>query len=162
MDFSIYERKPNIDFKKLTLNCKNNIHFQTHSDRDYNFKYVCNYFIDIEESENNPSNVKKRMLGQNGYFLKKIIYEASVKHGDYSTKLRLRGKGSGYLEGEKNEESSEPFQLCVSSLNYSHYIDFVVTYVMIYVTYNNLHKIMQILTINILLLSSFILLKKVI
>lgn len=32
----------------------------------------------------------------------------------WDAKLRLRGKGSGYLERDTKEESSEPLQLCVS------------------------------------------------
>merc|ERR1719343_951290 len=32
-------------------------------------------------------------------------------------KLRLRGIGSGYLEGASQKESSEPLQLCISCTN---------------------------------------------
>ena len=53
-------------------------------------------------------------------FLKKIIQEACIKFGDFSTKIRLRGKGSGYLE-HNGKESGEPLMLCVSSLNYPTY-----------------------------------------
>lgn len=40
-----------------------------------------------------------------------------VKYLDFTTKIRLRGKGSGYKEGRNMEESSVPLELCVSSLN---------------------------------------------
>jgi len=36
-------------------------------------------------------------------------------------KLRLRGKGSGFKEGPKNEESKEPIHLCISSKFFDKY-----------------------------------------
>ncbi len=112
---------PNIDFNKMTLQMKNDIKFNTYSNREYMYKYVCNYNIQIENDES--FNVTKRIIGKNGYFLKKIIYEGCIKFNDYSTKIRLRGKGSGYKEGDLNIESNEPLELCISSLNYSTYIN---------------------------------------
>ena len=107
-----------INFDKLTLNSRNNIKFETHSSRDYYYKYVCNYLVQIENDEN--FLVTKRIIGKNGCFLKKIIQEACIKYGDFSTKIRLRGKGSGYIE-HNGKESEEPLMLCVSSLNYPTY-----------------------------------------
>ena len=112
---------PNIDFEKMTLQMKNDIKFNTYSNREYMYKYVCNYNIQIENDES--FNVTKRIIGKNGYFLKKIIYEGCIKFNDYSTKIRLRGKGSGYKEGNLNAESNEPLELCISSLNYPTYIN---------------------------------------
>ena len=109
-----------IDFDKLTLNTKNTIKFETYSSRDYYYKYVCNYLVQIENDDNFV--VTKRIIGKNGCFLKKIIQEACIKYGDFSTKIRLRGKGSGYLE-QNGKESEEPLMLCVSSLNYPTYIN---------------------------------------
>ena len=109
-----------IDFDKLTLNTRNTIKFDTYSSRDYYYKYVCNYLIQIENDDN--FLVKKRIIGKNGCFLKKIIQEACIKYGDFSTKIRLRGKGSGYLE-QNGKESEEPLMLCVSSLNYPTYLN---------------------------------------
>jgi hypothetical protein len=37
-------------------------------------------------------------------------------------KLRLRGKGSGFKEGPRNEESNEPLHLCVSSKYHDKYL----------------------------------------
>ena len=37
-------------------------------------------------------------------------------------KLRLRGKGSGFLEGPEQVESKDPLNLCVSSKNLQKYI----------------------------------------
>lgn len=36
-------------------------------------------------------------------------------------KLRLRGKGSGFREGPRQEESREPLHLCISSRFYDKY-----------------------------------------
>ena len=41
-----------INFEKLTLNTRNNIKFETHSSRDYYYKYVCNYLVQIENDDN--------------------------------------------------------------------------------------------------------------
>jgi hypothetical protein len=109
-----------INFDKFTLNMNNKIKFETHSSRDYYYKYVCNYLVQIENDEN--FLVTKRIIGKNGCFLKKIIQEACIKYGDFSTKIRLRGKGSGYIE-HNGKESEEPLMLCVSSLNYPTYVN---------------------------------------
>ena len=107
-----------IDFNKLTLDTKNTVHFQTTSSRNYFYKYVCNYLVQIENDDG--FMVTKRIIGKNGCFLKKILHESCIKYGDYSTKIRLRGKGSGYTE-KNNMENNEPLMLCVSSLNYPTY-----------------------------------------
>ena len=109
-----------IDFDKLTLNTKNTIKFDTYSSRDYYYKYVCNYLVQIENDDN--FLITKRIIGKNGCFLKKIIQESCIKYGDFSTKIRLRGKGSGYLE-QNGKESEEPLMLCISSLNYPTYVN---------------------------------------
>ena len=58
-----------IDFDKLTLNTRNTIRFETYSSRDYYYKYVCNYLIQIENDDN--FLITKRIIGKNGCFLKK-------------------------------------------------------------------------------------------
>ena len=109
-----------IDFNKLTLETKNRIHFMTHSSRNYNYKYVCNYAVQIEND--NMFMVTKRIIGKNRCFLKKILQESCIKYGDYSTKIRLRGKGSGYVDKGNNPScDNEPLTLSVSSLNYPTY-----------------------------------------
>ena len=108
-----------IDFNKLTLETKNKVHFMTHSSRNYYYKYVCNYTVQIEND--NLFMVTKRIIGKNGCFLKKILQESCIKYGDYSTKIRLRGKGSGYVDKVNSENSEEPLMLSVSSLNYPTY-----------------------------------------
>ena len=125
---NIHTMKPNpiefnknvIDFNKLTLETKNRIHFMTHSSRNYNYKYVCNYVVQIEND--NMFMVTKRIISKNGCFLKKILQESCIKYGDYSTKIRLRGKGSGYVDKGNNPScDNEPLTLSVSSLNYPTY-----------------------------------------
>jgi len=50
--------------------------------------------------------------------MKRIIHECSqgFEGNPYEVvKLRLRGKGSGFKEGPKQEESEDPLNLCISS-----------------------------------------------
>ena len=89
--------------------------FQTNSTRDYQYKYVSRYIVQIENEKNFP--VTKMIIGNNGMLLRNILYENCIKFGDHTTKIRLRGKGSGYKEGPKKEESKDPMELCISSLN---------------------------------------------
>lgn len=111
------EPKP---FKKyrdfLPTKKEKNIEFHTNSTRDYQFKYVSRYIVQIENEKNFP--VTKMLIGNNGMLLRNIILENCIKNGDYTTKIRLRGKGSGYKEGPNNEESQDPMELCISSLNF--------------------------------------------
>ena len=126
---NIFKLKPNpinfnknvIDFNKLTLETKNKVHFTTHSSRNYYYKYVCNYVVQIEND--NLFMVTKRIIGKNGCFLKKILQESCIKYGDFSTKIRLRGKGSGYIDKVNKSEDDEPLILSVSSLNYPTYFN---------------------------------------
>ena len=55
--------------------------------------------------------------------MKKILQESCIKYGDYSTKIRLRGKGSGSIDKVNNSENDEPLILSVSSLNYPTYFN---------------------------------------
>lgn len=91
------------------------VKFQTNSTRDYQYKYVSRYIVQIENEKNFP--VTKMIIGNNGMLLRNILYENCIKYGDHTTKIRLRGRGSGYKEGPKKEESKDPMELCISSLN---------------------------------------------
>jgi hypothetical protein len=62
------------------------------------------------------------IIGNNGKLLRQILLENCINLGDHTTKIRLRGKGSGYKEGPKNEESKDPMELCISSLNMLSYM----------------------------------------
>jgi len=44
-----------------------------------------------------------------------------VKQSGFDAKLRLRGRGSGFLEGAQKQESQEPLHLCVSCKDYLGY-----------------------------------------
>jgi hypothetical protein len=71
--------------------------FATLPTRMYLIKYVCNYDIQIE---NEPGfQVTRRLIGNKGAYLRKILYDTCIKYNDCTTKIRLRGKGSGYKEG---------------------------------------------------------------
>jgi hypothetical protein len=76
-----------------------NINFSTAQSRLYVVKYVCNYDIQIEND--GEFQVTRRLIGNKGAFLRKILYDCCIKYNDNSTKIRLRGKGSGYKEGSE-------------------------------------------------------------
>ena len=114
--------------KKIIQNMQNNppsppgkdVEFQTNSTRDYQYKYVSRYIVQIENEKNFP--VTKMIIGNSGKLLRNILVKNCINNGDHTTKIRLRGKGSGYKEGPKNEESKDPMELCISSLNLMSYI----------------------------------------
>lgn len=94
--------------------------FQTNSFRDYNIKYVVQYIIQIDND--NDFHVTNKLIGNNGIVLRKLIIDNCIRFNDYSTKIRLRGRGSGYKEGINQEESKDPLELCLSTLNYYSYL----------------------------------------
>lgn len=51
----------------------------------------------------------RRIIGTNGAKMKDIVAKSGGE-----AKLRLRGKGSGFVERDTNAESPEPLQLCIS------------------------------------------------
>ena len=96
------------------------VEFHTNSTRDYHVKYVSRYIVQIENEKNFP--VTKMLIGNSGKLLRNIIVKNCISNGDRTTKIRLRGKGSGYKEGPKKEESNDPMELCISSLNLLSYL----------------------------------------
>ncbi|CAD7961744.1 unnamed protein product [Amoebophrya sp. A120] len=68
-------------------------------------KYTCRIDIGLQNEEN--FSVAKKLIGIKGANMKLIVQETG-------SKLRLRGKDSGYLEGEEQKESDEPLHLCIS------------------------------------------------
>jgi len=60
--------------------------------------------------------VARRIIGANGSKMKDIVARSGGE-----AKLRLRGKGSGYVERDTNDESPEPLQLCISCPTYDGY-----------------------------------------
>ena len=70
-------------------------------------KYTCRFDIGIDNDK--EFHVARRIIGQKGANMKRIVKQAGS-----DAKLRLRGKGSGFLEGVNKQESEEPLHLCVS------------------------------------------------
>jgi len=68
-------------------------------------KCQCQYTIGIEEEKS--FRVCGRLLGPQGQHVKGIAEATGAK-------LRLRGRGSKFLEGPEQAESSDPLMLCVS------------------------------------------------
>lgn len=68
-------------------------------------KYTCRFLIGIENDKD--FQVARRLIGAKGANMKRIVRQTDAK-------LRLRGQGSGYLEGAGQKESSEALQLCIS------------------------------------------------
>lgn len=77
-------------------------------------KYTCRFDIQIDNDKD--FHVARRIIGQKGSNMKRI-----VKQAGYDAKLRLRGRGSGFLEGAQKQESQEPLHLCVSCKDYNGY-----------------------------------------
>jgi len=70
------------------------------------------FFIGIEEDS--KFKVTRKVLGPHGQHMKTIA-EAS------GAKLRLRGRGSGFLEGPERRESEDELMLCVSAADWEGY-----------------------------------------
>ncbi|KNC37030.1 hypothetical protein PFLG_01634 [Plasmodium falciparum RAJ116] len=75
--------------------------------------YTAKYEVQIDPF--NGFDIAKRIIGLKGTNMKKICIDTDCK-------LRLRGRGSGYLEGEEKKEANESLHLCVSCQKYDHYI----------------------------------------
>ena len=85
-------------------------------------KYTCRY--DIQIPNEREFQVARRLIGAKGCNMKRIISHCSknMPQAMEVVKLRLRGKGSGFKEGPKQEESKEPLHLCISSRFYQQYM----------------------------------------
>lgn len=68
-------------------------------------KFTCRFLIGIDNDK--EFQVARKLIGSKGCNMKRIVKLTGAK-------LRLRGVGSGYLEGASQKESSEPLQLCIS------------------------------------------------
>merc|ERR1711904_629088 len=70
-------------------------------------KLLCRYNVGIEQ--NRAFNVVQKLLGDRGSHMKSIAENTG-------SKLRIRGRGSGFLEGpDQKEASNEPLMLCISA-----------------------------------------------
>jgi len=75
-------------------------------------KYTCRFDVGIENDR--EFQVARRIIGTKGANMKRIFKMSEAK-------LRLRGKGSGFLEGNTKQESPESLHLCVSCRDYMGY-----------------------------------------
>lgn len=80
--------------------------------RNPDSKSQCQFVIGIEEEA--KFRVARRILGSAGANVKAIAEQTGAK-------LRLRGRGSKFLEGPEQEESRDPLMLCLSVPNRSGY-----------------------------------------
>jgi hypothetical protein len=85
-------------------------------------KFTCRYDVVIENEKN--FQIAKKIIGSKGCNMKNIIENslgetglANHPNSKEAIKLRLRGKGSGFLEGPERRESEEMLHLCVSAKN---------------------------------------------
>lgn len=69
-------------------------------------KFQCQIVVGIEED--NKFRVVRRLIGNGGENMKNINQQSDAK-------LRLRGRGSGFLEGEEQKESTDDLMLCISA-----------------------------------------------
>ena len=109
-DFDLIQNLSGLDLNNNTINVNNNLSNSINNSNTDNFgyfsppmninfdnKFICNYEIQIENEEN--FKITKRIIGNKGLFLKTILFDNCGKYGDNSTKIRLRGRGSGFKEG---------------------------------------------------------------
>lgn len=82
--------------------------------RGHDTKHQCQFFIGIEEEA--KFRVVRRIIGTAGANVKYIAEQAGP-----DTKLRLRGRGSKFLEGPEKQEAPEPLMLCLSVPNRAAY-----------------------------------------
>jgi len=77
-----------------------------------NQKFICVFQIGLEDDE--EFCLVKRILGKAGNNMRRIAEECSAK-------VRLRGIGSGFLEGADGREANMPLQLNVSCTDFDSY-----------------------------------------
>mmetsp|Transcript_20534 Transcript_20534/g.57012 ORF Transcript_20534/g.57012 Transcript_20534/m.57012 type:complete len:294 (-) Transcript_20534:185-1066(-) len=79
-------------------------------------KKQCQFIVGIEEDAD--FGVVRRLLGSHGAHVKPIAERTGAK-------LRLRGRGSKFLEGVERQESTDPLMLCVSAPDVAAYAEAV-------------------------------------
>eukprot|EP00747_Dinoflagellata_sp_TGD_P092330 gnl/TRDRNA2_/TRDRNA2_165378_c0_seq1.p1 gnl/TRDRNA2_/TRDRNA2_165378_c0~~gnl/TRDRNA2_/TRDRNA2_165378_c0_seq1.p1 ORF type:complete len:225 (+),score=48.87 gnl/TRDRNA2_/TRDRNA2_165378_c0_seq1:69-743(+) len=72
-------------------------------------KPQCQFYIGIEADNALGYPIKRRLLGPGGAKMKSIFEQTGAK-------LRLRGRGSDFLEGKLRQEADEPLMLCLSGV----------------------------------------------
>mmetsp|Transcript_5061 Transcript_5061/g.14015 ORF Transcript_5061/g.14015 Transcript_5061/m.14015 type:complete len:619 (-) Transcript_5061:147-2003(-) len=79
---------------------------------EFKVKFQCQFLVAIEDEP--KFRVIRRLLGSSGANMKAIAQQTGAK-------LRLRGRGSRFLEGPEQVESTDPLMLCVSCTNRAGY-----------------------------------------
>jgi RNA recognition motif-containing protein len=75
-------------------------------------KFTCRFDVGIQNEK--TFQVARRIIGSKGANMKKIFKDTGAK-------LRLRGQGSGFLEGTSQQESPEALHLCISAKKIDEY-----------------------------------------
>jgi len=70
-------------------------------------KHACQFLVPEVIAEDPGFKAVKFLIGKGGAHMRGIAEETEAK-------LRVRGRGSGHLEGPSNAESTDPLMLCVS------------------------------------------------
>jgi hypothetical protein len=73
------------------------------------FKFVDTVTVDIR---GNLFDIKRRLLGTNASAIMRIVDELGSKH---NIRVRIRGQGSGFLEGPQNQELAQPLHFNISA-----------------------------------------------
>jgi hypothetical protein len=86
-------------------------------------KYTCKFEIQLQDT--GSFKVARKLIGPRGCNMKQILRTCTVGcvgPVENTLKLRLRGQGSGFLEGPQKAESADPLHLCISSCYYEKYV----------------------------------------
>lgn len=59
-------------------------------------------------------DLKRRLLGTNASTIMRIVDEVGSRH---NIRVRIRGQGSGFLEGPQNQELAQPLHFNISAEN---------------------------------------------
>jgi len=72
------------------------------------FKTTARFIVPLVIAEDDKFKAAKYLIGRGGSNMKHIAEETGAK-------LRVRGRGSGHLEGPCMQEASDPLMLCISA-----------------------------------------------
>jgi len=116
-----YNTNNNINNSYKDIYNDNDFDDKRSQDKNFSGKHTCRFEIQIENDKD--FQVARRLIGAKGCNMKRIIEKcnSSGRKNEESVKLRLRGRGSGFKEGQNKQESDEPLHLCISSKYYEKY-----------------------------------------
>lgn len=70
-------------------------------------KNTCRFIVPNDIASDGPFKAAKVLIGRGGQNMRQIAEATTAK-------IRVRGKGSGHLEGPNNAESTDPLMCCIS------------------------------------------------